>query len=118
MPSIKKKYRKNPGELVHQIEIRRKELGAPVNGIVQEVWTVLYSPRCSVSNNTGREVVRQDIEMYAQESKKFTFRTHPTIEIKQKDIIIYNNEQWEIISVYDFDDNGIFTVTVAKKVFQ
>jgi hypothetical protein len=56
--------------------------------------------------------------LYGQESKKFTFRTHPTIEIKQKDIIVYREERWEIISIYDYDDLGIFTVAIAKKVYQ
>ena len=40
------------------------------------------------------------------------------IDIKQKDIIIYKDEKWEIISVYDFDDNNIFTVAIAKRVYQ
>lgn len=118
MPSIDKKYRKNAGELVHQITIQRKVVKSPVNGIVEEVWETIYTPRCSVNNNTGKESLQPSVEIYALESKKFTFRTHPTIEIKQKDIIIYNNSKWEIISVYDFDDNGIFTVAIGKKVYQ
>ena len=118
MPTIKKKYRKNAGELIHPIEIQRKQLGKPVNGIVQEEWEVIYTPRCAVSNNTGKEYMKDCIELYGLESKKFTFRTHLRIEIKQKDIILYNGERWEIVSVYDFDDNGIFTVAVAKKVYQ
>ena len=118
MPSIKKKYRKDAGELVHFIEIQRKEMQPPVNGIIKEIWETIYSPRCSVSNNTGKESIRQNLEIYGLESKKFTFRTHPTIEIKQKDIIIYKEERWEIISIYDYDDLGIFTVAIAKKVYQ
>jgi head-tail adaptor len=118
LPTIDKKYRKNAGDLVHQITIQRKVINPPVNGIVEEVWENIYSPRCSVNNNTGKEILQQNIEIYGIESKKFTFRTHPTIEIKQKDIIIYKESRWEIISVYDFDDNGIFTVAIAKKVFQ
>ena len=118
MPSIKKKYRKDAGELVHPIEIQRKEIQPPVNGIVKEIWVTIYSPRCSVSNNTGKETVRQNLELYGQETKKFTFRTHPTVEIRQKDIIIYKEERWEIISIYDYDDLGIFTVAIAKKVYQ
>lgn len=118
MPTIKKKYRKQAGELVHKIEIKRKTLSKPINGIVEEVWEIIYSPRCAVSNNTGKEYIKDGIEFYGLESKKFTFRTHPTIDIKQKDIIIYNNEKWEIVSVYDFDDNNIFTVAIAKRVYQ
>ena len=118
MPSIKKKYRKDAGELVHPIEIQRKKMQSLNNGIVKEVWETIYSPRCSVSNNTGKETVRQNLELYGQESKKFTFRTHPTVEIRQKDIIIYKEERWEIITIYDYDDLGIFTVAIAKKVYQ
>lgn len=118
MPSIQKKYRKDAGQLVHLIEIQRKEVLPPVNGLVEEVWATIYSPRCSVSNNTGKETVRQNLELYGLENKKFTFRSHPTIEIRQKDIIIYKEERWEIISVYDYDDLGIFTVAIAKKVYQ
>ena len=118
MPSIKKKYRKDAGELVHPIEIQRKEILPPVNGIVEERWVTIYSPRCSVSNNTGKETVRQNLELYGQESKKFTFRTHPTIDVRQQDIIIYKEERWEIISIYDYDDLGIFTVAIAKRVYQ
>ena len=118
MPSIKKKYRKDAGELVHPIEIQRKEVILRDSGLVEEEWSVIYAPRCSVSNNTGKETVRQNLELYGQESKKFTFRTHPTMEIKQKDIIVYREERWEIISIYDYDDLGIFTVAIAKKVYQ
>ena len=118
MPSIKKKYRKDAGELVHPIEIQRKEMQSLNNGIVKETWTTIYSPRCSVSNNTGKETVRQNLELYGQESKKFTFRTHPEVEVRQKDIIIYKEERWEIISIYDYDDLGIFMVAIAKKVYQ
>lgn len=118
MPSIQKKYRKNAGELVHPIQIQRKETFPPVNGLVEETWITIYSPRCSVSNNVGKETVRQNLELYGLENKKFTFRTHPKIEIRQKDIIIYNDERWEIYSIYDYDDLGIFTVAIAKKVYQ
>lgn len=118
MPSINKKYRKNAGELVHQISIQRKVITPPVNGIVEETWETIYTPRCSVNNNTGKETLQQSVELYGLESKKFTFRTHPTVEIMLKDIIIYNEHRWEITSVYDFDDNGIFTVAIAKKVCQ
>ena len=118
MPSIKKKYRKDAGELVHPIEIQRKETLPPINGLVEEVWKTIYAPRCSVSNNTGKETVRQNLELYGQEAKKFTFRTHPTIDIRQQDIIIYKGERWEIYSTYDYDDLGIFTVAIAKKVYQ
>lgn len=118
MPNLNKKYRKDIGDLVHQITIQRKVIYPPINGIVEEVWETIYAPRCSVNNNTGKEILQQNVEIYGVESKKFTFRTHPTLEIKQKDIIIYKNEKWEIISVYDFDDNNILTVAIAKKVFQ
>lgn len=118
MPIIKKKYRKQAGELNHKIEIKRKTTSKPINGIVKEEWKTIYSPHCNVSNNTGKEYLKDGIELYGLESKKFTFRTHPTVDIKQKDIIIYNEEKWEIVSVYDFDDNNIFTVAIAKKVYQ
>ena len=118
MPSIKKKYRKDAGELVHPVEIQRKEMQSLNNGIVKEVWKTIYSPRCSVSNNTGKETVRQNLELYGQESKKFTFRTHPVVEVRQKDIVVYKEERWEIISIYDYDDLGIFTVAIAKKVYR
>ena len=118
MPSIKKKYRKDPGELVHPIKIQRKEVQSLNNGIAKEIWKTIYSPRCSVSNSTGKETVRQNLELYGQESKKFTFRTHPKVKVRQKDIIIYKEERWEIISIYDYDDLGIFTVAIAKKVYQ
>ena len=118
MPRIDKKYIKDPGALVHKIDIQRKTVSKPVKGIIEEVWETIYSPRCSVSNNTGKEYLRENIELYGRESKKFTFRTHPKLEIKQKDIIIYNNEKWEITSVYDYDDNKQLTVAVAIKCEQ
>ena len=93
MPHIDKKYIKDTGALVHKIDIQRKTVSKPVKGIVEEVWETIYSPRCSVSNATGKEYYKDVTEQYGVESKKFTFRTHPTIAIKQKDIIIYNGER-------------------------
>ena len=118
MPRIDKKYIKDPGALVHKIDIQRKTVSKPVKGIIEEVWETIYSPRCSVSNATGKEYLKDGIELYGRESKKFTFRTHPKISIKQKDIIIYNEEKWEITSVYDYDDNKVFTVAIAIKCEQ
>ena len=118
MPRINKKYIKDPGALVHKIDIRRKTVSKPVKGIVEEVWETIYSPRCSVSNATGKEYYKDATEQYGLESKKFTFRTNPRITIKQKDIIIYNEDKWEITSVYDYDDNKMFTVVVAVRCEQ
>ena len=115
MPCINKKYIKDPGALVHKIDIQRKTVSKPVKGIIEEVWETIYSPRCSVSNATGKEYYKEATEQYGVESKKFTFRTNPRIAIKQKDIIIYNGERWEITSVYSYDDLKIYTVCVAKK---
>ena len=115
MTHINKKYIKDPGDLVHKIDIQRKTVSKPVKGIVEEVWETIYSPRCSVSNATGKEYYKEATEQYGVESKKVTFRTNPRIAIKQKDIIIYNGERWEITSVYSYDDLKIYTVCIAKK---
>ena len=106
MPRIDKKYIKDPGALVHKIDIQRKTVSKPVKGIIEEVWETIYSPRCSVSNATGKEYYKEATEQYGVESKKFTFRTNPRIAIKQKDIIIYNETA----------DAGIITINV-KGVF-
>ena len=118
MPHIDKKYIKDTGALVHKIDIQRKTVSKPVKGIVEEVWETIYSPRCSVSNATGKEYYKDATEQYGRESKKMIFRTHPTIQIKQKDRVIYNGETWEITSVYDYDDNKVFTVAIAIKCEQ
>lgn len=118
MPSIKKKYTKDAGELVHRIQIQRKTVSKPVNGIVNEFWKTIYSPRCSVSNNTGKSYYKETTELYDRLSKAFVFRTHPTVEIKAKDIIIYDGERWEIIYVFDYDDNRVFTKAIAYKCEQ
>ena len=97
MPTIKRKYIPDAGSLNHKIVIERKTYSDPVDGYSEEVWAVIYEPRCSISNNTGKETVRQNLELYGQENKKFTFRTHPEEEIRQKDIILYKEERWEII---------------------
>ena len=118
MPRIDKKYIKDPGALVHKIDIQRKTVSKPVKGIVKEVWETIYSPRCSVYKETGKEYYKDVTEQYGVESKKFTFRTHPIIAIKQKDIIIYQGERWEVISIYDYDDLRMYTVCVAKRAEQ
>lgn len=118
MPTIKKKYRKQAGELNHKIEIKRKTVSKPINGIIKEEWNTIYSPHCNVSNNTGKEYIKDGIELYGLESKSFIFRSHPTIKIKQKDIIIYDGERYEIVSSFDYDDLKMFTKVIAKKCEQ
>ena len=115
MPKIKKKYMIDCGELVHSIQIERKTLNPPVKGIVEETWNVIYSPRCAVNNNVGGSYLKNGIELYDKISKKFTFRTNRNIEIKPSDRILYNGNYYDITSVYDYDDNGIFTVAIAQR---
>ena len=115
MPDIKSKYKVDAGKLIHPIEIQRKTTSKPVNGIVEEVFETIYAPRCAVSNNTGKYYYQSGVELYDKISKAFVFRTHRTIEIKPQDIIIYNNERYEIISVFDYDDVGMFTKVIANR---
>ena len=83
MPRINKKYIKDPGALVHKIDIQRKTISKPVKGIVEEVWETIYSPRCSGSNAPGNQHSYPATHPSGVESKKFIFRTHPAIAIKQ-----------------------------------
>lgn len=114
MPSIKDKYVLDPGKLIHKIEIQRKTM-INKNGIVESKWTTIYPCRCSINNNTGKEYIKDGIELYGLESKKFIFRTNPRLEIKQSDIILYKDSKWEIVSVYDYDDLKQFTCAIGKK---
>ena len=114
MPKIKKKYVLDCGELVHSIQIERKNV-TTVKGIIEETWFVIYKPRCAVNNNTGSEYLKNGIELYDKISKKFIFRTNPTLEIKPSDRIKYNGNYYNITSVYDYDDNKIYTVVIAVR---
>ena len=44
MPRIDKKYIKDPGALVHKIDIQRKTLSKPVKGIVEEIFVENAQP--------------------------------------------------------------------------
>lgn len=114
MPKIKKKYMIDCGELVHSIQIERKTM-ATVKGIVEESWEVIYKPRCAVNNNTGSEYLKNGVELYDKISKKFTFRTNRQIEIKPSDRILYDGNYYNVTSIYDYDDNGIYTVAIAVR---
>ena len=114
MPKIKKKYMIDCGELVHFIQIERKTM-TTVKGIVEETWEVIYEPRCAVNNNTGSEYLKNGVELYDKISKKFTFRTNRNVEIKPSDRILYDGNYYNVTSIYDYDDNGIYTVAVAVR---
>lgn len=114
MPNIKDKYQLDSGQLIHRIEIQRKTM-LNVNGIVTTEWNTYYKCRCAINNNTGKEYIKDGIELYGLKSKKFIFRTHPNQEVEQSDIIIYKNDKWEIVSVYDYDDLKQFTCAIGKK---
>ena len=114
MPKIDKKYIIDCGKLVHSIQIERKTM-TTVKGIVEETWEVIYKPRCAVNNNTGSEYLKNGIELYDKISKKFTFRTNRNVEIKPSDRILYDGNYYNVTSIYDYDDNGIYTVAVAVR---
>ena len=114
MPKIKKKYVLDCGELVHSIDIERKT--QIVNkGIVEEEWAVIYSPRCAVNNHVGYEYVKKGIEVYDKITKKFIFRTNREVKIIPSDRILYDGNYYMITSVFDYDDNGIYTTVVASR---
>ena len=114
MPKIKKKYMIDCGGLVHSIQIERKTM-TTVKGIVEETWEVIYKPRCAVNNNTGSEHLKNGVELYDKISKKFTFRTNRNVEIKPSDRILYDGNYYNVTSIYDYDDNGIYTVAIAVR---
>ena len=113
MPDIKSKYKVDAGKLIHPIEIQRKTTSKPINGIVEDFWETLYAPRAAVSNATGKEYLKDGIELYGRISKKFTVRTNRHIELLPSDRILYNGNYYDVTSVYDYDDVGMFTVLVA-----
>lgn len=115
MPTIKRKYIPDAGSLNHKIVIERKTYSDPVDGYSEEVWAVIYEPRCAISNNTGKEYIEDGVELYNRISKKFTFRTHPRIPIAPSDRILYDGEYYNDTSVYDYDDNKMYTVAVAQR---
>lgn len=114
MPKIDKKYIIDCGKLVHSIQIERKTI-TTVKGIVEETWNVIYKPRCAINNNTGSEYLQTGVELYDKVSKKFTFRTNRKIKIKPSDRILYDGDYYNITSIYDYDDNGIYTVAIAVR---
>ena len=114
MPKIDKKYIIDCGKLVHSIQIERKTI-TTVKGIVEETWDVIYKPRCAINNNTGSEYLQTGVELYDKVSKKFTFRTNRKIKIKPSDRILYDGDYYNITSIYDYDDNGIYTVAIAVR---
>ena len=114
MPKIDKKYIIDCGKLVHSIQIERKTI-TTVKGIVEETWEVIYKPRCAVNNNTGSEYLKNGVELYDKISKKFTFRTNRNVEIKPSDRILYDGNYYNVTSIYDYDDNGIYTVAIAVR---
>lgn len=114
MPKIDKKYIIDCGKLVHSIQIERKTI-TTVKGIVEETWDVIYKPRCAINNNTGNEYLQTGVELYDKISKKFTFRTNRNVEIKPSDRILYDGDYYNITSIYDYDDNGIYTVAIAVR---
>ena len=112
MPKIDKKYIIDCGKLVHSIQIERKTM-TTVKGIVEETWEVIYKPRCAVNNNTGSEYLQTGVELYDKVSKKFTFRTNRNVEIKPSDRILYDGNYYNVTSIYDYDDNGVYTVAIG-----
>ena len=114
MPKIDKKYIIDCGKLVHSIQIERKTI-TTVKGIIEETWNVIYKPRCAINNNTGSEYLQTGVELYDKVSKKFTFRTNRKIKIKPSDRILYDGDYYNITSIYDYDDNGIYTVAIAVR---
>lgn len=114
MPKIDKKYIIDCGKLVHSIQIERKTI-TTVKGIVEETWEVIYKPRCAVNNNTGSEYLKNGVELYDKISKKFTFRTNRNVEIKPSDRILYDGNYYNVTSIYDYDDNGIYTVAIVVR---
>ena len=114
MPKIDKKYIIDCGKLVHSIQIERKTI-TTVKGIVEETWEVIYKPRCAVNNNTGSEYLKNGVELYDKISKKFTFRTNRQVEVKPSDRILYDGNYYNVTSIYDYDDNGIYTVAIAVR---
>ena len=116
MPQIDKKYRVNAGEFIHPIVIKRLQAGEPNSmGIVEEEWLTVMETRAKVVNSTGKEKLENGITEYEKIVKKFYFRTNRAIKVKANDRIFYDDEIFNIISSYDYDDKGVLSLIIANK---
>lgn len=116
MPQLDKKYQINAGSYIHPLTFERltsngiDELGNP-----NQTWDVLFKTRCSISNNTGNETMKQEVTEYETVTKKMYFRTNRRVKLTSKDRVFYDGEYWNIKSAYDYDDKGIITLVIAYK---
>ncbi|MGL4742277.1 MAG: phage head closure protein [Sarcina sp.] len=103
----------NPGEFRHNIQIQRYICGINDDGIPVEKWENILTMKAKVSNVKFEEILLAQGEG-VQDIKTFCIRFRKNI--KRVDRVIFNNEIYNIKSLNDIENKGVYLVIKGELV--
>lgn len=107
------------GKLKHPIEIQQVIVDVDECGFQVEKNKTILKTRCMIefdkSYKLNKEVwTAEGVDTFT--TKIFTFRKHPSIEITQKQKLIYKGQEYQIYIVNDIDEEGRFVKVWANRI--
>lgn len=105
----------NPGEFRFPIEIKRSVIEKNTDGIPTEVWYTLLKTRSKIINGNGDEY-SQALGTGAKSEKTFYIRYTPKHLLSDKDMIIYNNQDFNIKYINNIKEMNKYLEIRCKRV--
>ena len=101
------KFKINPGEFRHRIEIQRAVKKQNNDNMLVNTWEKLFDTRAKIINIKGDEFL-QNKGVGISISKKFYIRYNRNIKLLESDRILYNNEIYDIKYIDNIEERNVY----------
>lgn len=103
------------GKMNVRIEIFKEESSKDAEGFVMKDEQLLTSMRAYKENRHGSEAWKNRAS-FSEASSLFRFRRPREFEVTTDLIIVYKDERYNILSVEDIKERGMYVEVLAEKI--
>ena len=106
----------NPGKLNKKIEIQKFEKYFDSEGIEQKTWKTIRSVFALIEDKIVR-TTNEDNSVVTQVETNMTIRKNYKSLCGSDIRIVYDNRMYQVLDVYDVDQNYIKLITKGEKLY-
>lgn len=113
---VKMEKKMNPGKLNKKIEIQKFEKYFDSEGIEQKTWKTIRSVFALIEDKIVR-TTNEDNSVVTQVETNMTIRKNYKSLCGSDIRIVYDNRMYQVLDVYDVDQNYIKLITKGEKMY-